>query len=250
MDRRRISPKDVDGLPWKGYEGQDYEGFWTGPGKRYLDELERAIAAHSLPGGDAVLEIGAGFGRLGPCYIGRYRSAHMVEPASNLREIAARTHGDRVSYHEASVFDLPFTDAMFDGVLMVRVFHHLGDPEAALREIHRVIAPGGRLVFNYSNKRNIARIPRHLVGAGGGNPFSHEMEKYYESLIGHHPSHVEDMLARVGFTIREQYGVGVMDKVVERAPWLGRVMKPSLAAARFAGPFRLAPAQFVVAIKQ
>jgi ubiquinone/menaquinone biosynthesis C-methylase UbiE len=173
----------------------------------------------------------------------------MVEPASNLREIAARTYGNRAVYHEASVFELPFPDAMFEGVLMVRVFHHLGDPEAALREIHRVMKPGGRLVFNYSNKRNIARIPRYLAGSGG-HPFSHEMEKYYESLIGHHPSHVEDMLARVGFTIREQYGVGVMDKVVERLPWLGRVMKPSLAAARVAGPFRLAPAQFIVAIKQ
>ena len=173
----------------------------------------------------------------------------MVEPASNLRALAARTFGDRVSYHEASVSELPFRDAMFDGVLMVRVFHHLGNPEAALREIHRVIKPGGRLVFNYSNKRNIARIPRYLVGLGG-DPFSHEMEKYYESLIGHHPSHVEDMLARVGFTIREQYGVGVMDKVVERLPWLGRVMKPSLTIARLAGPFRLAPAQFIVAIKR
>jgi hypothetical protein len=53
-------------LPWKGYEGQDYEGFWTGPGKQYLDTLERAIATHTLPGGDAVVEIGAGIGRLGP----------------------------------------------------------------------------------------------------------------------------------------------------------------------------------------
>ena len=173
----------------------------------------------------------------------------MVEPASNLRAVAARTFGDRVSYHEASVSALPFPDATFDGVLMVRVFHHLGDPETALREIHRVIAPGGRLVFNYSNKRNVARIPRYLTGRGA-DPFSHEMEKYYESLIGHHPAHVEDMLERVGFTIREQYGVGVMDKIVERMPWIGRVTKPSLRAARFAGPFRLAPAQFIVAVKR
>ena len=236
----------VDGLSWKGYEGRDYEGFWTGPGKRYLDELERAIVSHTLSGGDAVVEIGAGFGRLGPCYIGRYRRVHMVEPASNLRDLAARTYGDRVSYHEASVFALPFPDAVFDAVLMVRVFHHLGDPEAALREIHRVIKPGGRLVFNYSNKRNIARVARFLLRLGP-TPFSHDMEKYYESLIGHHPSHVEAMLASVGFSIREQYAVGVMDKVVERAPWLGQLMTPSLAVSRIAGRLRLAPSQFIVA---
>jgi len=236
-------------LSWKGYEGRDYEGFWIGPGKRYLDALERAIAKHALPGGDAVVEIGAGFGRLGTCYIGRYRRVHMVEPASNLRDIAARTFGDRASYHEASVFALPFPDATFDAVLMVRVFHHLGDPEAALREIHRVMKRGGRLVFNYSNKRNIARIPRYVLGRGP-NPFSREMEKYHESLIGHHPAHVEGLLAQIGFSIREQYGVGVMDKLVERLPWLGGVVKPSLVLARFAGRFKLAPAQFIVALKE
>ena len=71
------------GLPWKGYEGHDYEGFWTGPGKHYLDQLEQAIVTDALPGGEAIVEIGAGFGRLGPCYIGRYRRVQMVEPASN-----------------------------------------------------------------------------------------------------------------------------------------------------------------------
>jgi hypothetical protein len=75
------------------------------------------------------------------------------------------------------------------------------------------------------------------------------MEKYYASLIGHHPSHVEGMVARVGFVIREQYAVGVTDKVVERLPWLGDVMTPSLLASRLAGAVRLAPSQFIVAEK-
>ena len=241
--------RKVEGLPWKGYEGQDYEGFWTGPGKRYLDELERAIAGHTLPGGDAVVEIGAGFGRLAGAYIGKYQHVHMVEPASNLREIAARTYGAAVSYHEASVTDLPFPDGRFDGVLLVRVFHHLGDSEAALREIHRVLKRQGRLVFSYSNKRNVARIARFALG-GGRNPFTRDVEHYKESLLGHHPSDVEELLRKIGFTIREQYGVGLGDKLVERFPSLAGVMKPSLGVSRFLGGFRLAPTQFVVAEKR
>jgi ubiquinone/menaquinone biosynthesis C-methylase UbiE len=244
-----VTLRKVEGLPWKGYEGQDYEGFWTGPGKRYLDQLERAIAAHTLPGGEAVVEIGAGFGRLGSSYIGKYRHVHMVEPASNLREIAARAYGDAVSYHEASVTGLPFSDASFDGVLLVRVFHHLGDSEAALREIHRVLKRGGRLVFSYSNKRNVARIARYATGSGR-NPFTRDVEQYAASLLGHHPSDVEDLLQRIGFTILEQYAVGVGDKLVERLPSLAGVLKPSLAVSRFLGGFRLAPTQFVVAEKR
>ena len=237
------------GLSGKGYEGQDYEGFWIGAGKRYLDELERAIATDALPGGDAIVEIGAGFGRLGRCYIERYRRVHMVEPASNLRDLAAQAYGSAASYHEASVFNLPFANESFDAALMVRVFHHLGDAEGALREIYRVLKRGGRLVFNYSNKRNGARIARYLLGRGD-NPFTHGAEQYHEALFGHHPADVERMVARTGFAIRAQYGVGVTDKLVEWAEWVGRLIPPSVRRARVIGPLRLAPAQFIVAEKR
>src|SRR5450759_4740942 len=93
----------VEGLYWKAYEGQDYEEFWQGPAKQYIDELEHAIVGHCLRGGHSVVEVGAGFGRLGSCYVGKYREAHMVEPASNLRAIAQRVYGSDVKYHEAQV---------------------------------------------------------------------------------------------------------------------------------------------------
>jgi ubiquinone/menaquinone biosynthesis C-methylase UbiE len=196
-----------------------------------------------------VVEIGAGFGRMGACYVGKYKAAHMVEPAGNLREIAARTYGDAVHYHDASVYDLPFPAATFDAVLMVRVFHHLGKPDAALREIHRILKPAGRLVFNFSNKRNLKRIVQYALGHGE-SPFTHDMEEYATTLIGHHPRWVEQLLSEIGFEIEEQFGVGVADKVVEAFPAMTSLMSPSLSAARFLGRLKLAPAQFVVAIKR
>lgn len=241
--------ENFDGLSWKGYEGQDYENFWTGPAKKYLDELERLIVSKSLPGGDAVVEIGAGFGRLGGCYIGKYRSIHMIEPASNLRELAARTYGDAVEYHEASIYDLPFADGSFDAVVMVRVFHHLGKSEAAIREIHRILKPGGRLVFNYSNKRNAKRLALFLLGRAS-NPLAHDREEYATTLIGHHPSYVESILSTSGFVIEKQYGVGLMDKLIGAFPLMSKVSRPSTALARALGYLKLAPAQFVVARKQ
>jgi SAM-dependent methyltransferase len=240
---------DTDGLSWKGYEGQDYETFWTGPGKRYLDALEQAIVARTLTGGDAVVEIGAGFGRLGRSYVSRYRHVHMVEPASNLREIAARTYGDAVTYHDASVLDLPFRESSFDAALMVRVFHHLVDPEKALREIYRVLKPKGILVFNYSNRRNIRRIAGYLMGRTP-NPFSPGQERYNPVLIGHTPSDVEALLRSIGFGIQRQYGVGIVDKLIERFPPAARVVKPSLLLSRLAGAAKISPAQFVVAQKR
>ncbi len=239
----------VEGLYWKGYEGQDYEHFWHGPAKRYLDQLEHAISTYGLRGGDAVVEVGAGFGRLGTCYVGRYRKAHMIEPASNLRAVAERTYGDEsVEYHEARVEQLPFEINSIDDVLMVRVFHHLGDPGAALREINRVLKPGGRLVFSYSNKRNIKRIAGFAVGRAP-NPFDDSMEKYYEFLIGHSPQFVENLLRDEGFEIRQQFGVGIGDKIVGAIPALSRVLRPSLFVSRALGRLKIAPIQFVIAVK-
>ena len=42
---------------------------------------------------------------------------------------------------------LPFEDGSFDLVLGHAVLHHLPDLDAAFREFHRVLRPGGRIVF-------------------------------------------------------------------------------------------------------
>jgi ubiquinone/menaquinone biosynthesis C-methylase UbiE len=237
--------RNVSGLPWKGYEGQDYEQFWTGPAKQYLDALERLIVSTSLPGGEAIVDIGAGFGRFGPCYKNRYAVAHLVEPADNLRKIAAETYGhDTFRYHEASVYDLPLPDASIDAALMVRVFHHLDRPDVALQEIHRILKPSGTLIFSFSNKRNLKRILRYIV-VGGDSPFTPEPQSYYPSLIGHHPHYVEALLSDMRFEVIMRYGVGVTDKMVGTAPWLH--LQPSLRLARLIGSLQLAPTQFIVA---
>jgi malonyl-CoA O-methyltransferase len=49
--------------------------------------------------------------------------------------------------HCASIQDLPYPDASFDLVYCVETLEHAPNPEAALNEMTRVLAPGGRLVI-------------------------------------------------------------------------------------------------------
>ncbi len=53
---------------------------------------------------------------------------------------------------ETSLENLPFPDNTFDCVLSLWVFEHLENPQKVLDEIHRVLKPGGLLMFATPNK--------------------------------------------------------------------------------------------------
>jgi ubiquinone/menaquinone biosynthesis C-methylase UbiE len=69
-------------------------------------------------------------------------SEAMVESAR--RTVAAS--GQTVDLRVASIHSLPFPDSAFDAVRSERVFQHLDDPEAGLREMIRVTRRGGRVM--------------------------------------------------------------------------------------------------------
>jgi SAM-dependent methyltransferase len=70
---------------------------------------------------------------------------------------------------------LPFADAAFDLVLCRDLLHHLEDPEPALRELLRVLGPGGRIWIVEPNGRNpmialLALVRPHERGQLGTTP--------------------------------------------------------------------------------
>jgi SAM-dependent methyltransferase len=54
--------------------------------------------------------------------------------------------GNPAAELEGAVEDLPVADGSFDVVLCTQVLEHCADPAQAVRELHRVLAPGGRVL--------------------------------------------------------------------------------------------------------
>ncbi len=65
---------------------------------------------------------------------------------------AAEREGVAADYVVGSAYALPFADASFDGVVCSDVMEHLHDLRQWAREVHRVLKPGGVLVFDTINR--------------------------------------------------------------------------------------------------
>ena len=92
-----------------------------------------------------VLEIGVGTGENLPHYR-RAQHVYAIEP-DPARAAEARLSAARVPFtvEIAPAEALPYDDATFDHVVSSLVFCSVADPQRALREIDRVLRPGGAL---------------------------------------------------------------------------------------------------------
>jgi SAM-dependent methyltransferase len=64
-----------------------------------------------------------------------------------LRRARARLRSERVTYAVADLTRLPYADGAFDAAVCGWVLEHLPDPAMGLRELARVLAPGGKLLL-------------------------------------------------------------------------------------------------------
>ncbi|HET7354785.1 MAG TPA: class I SAM-dependent methyltransferase [Gaiellaceae bacterium] len=112
-----------------------------------LRSLRRGLLAEAS---GSVLEVGAGTGANLAHYNGKVESLVFTEPEpAMIRRLQkkAREEAPLAKILRAPAEDLPFEDDTFDTVVSTLVLCGVDDQARALREIKRVLRPGGRLLF-------------------------------------------------------------------------------------------------------
>jgi len=129
------------------------------------------------------LDIGSGTGNL----IRRIRKEYNVESsACDYTDKFMQLPDVKVHVVDLNEGSLPFADASFDLVTFTEVVEHLENYRAIIREVHRVLKPGGVLVITTPNVLNLKSRMRFLV-TGFWSMFGplHVGETAIESTGGH-----------------------------------------------------------------
>lgn len=104
-----------------------------------------------LPETWTVADIGTGTGYMLPALARRFRHVIAVEPAGAMLD-AARARPElqaagHVDFREGSLAALPLEAGEVDLAIASLVLHHVPAPADAIRELHRIVRPGGRLLL-------------------------------------------------------------------------------------------------------
>ena len=111
----------------------------------WVSDREINLALSLLPPSARVLDLGCGTGRLTRALATRSRAVGMDAAGAMLARAREQNSSEFI---QGDAFALPFADASFNAVVALRLVFHFARLDALLREMRRVVTPGGVLVFD------------------------------------------------------------------------------------------------------
>jgi 2-polyprenyl-6-hydroxyphenyl methylase/3-demethylubiquinone-9 3-methyltransferase len=171
----------------------------------YFDEQLRAV--RPARGSWAVLDVGCGGGLLTEPMAALGYYMHGVDmheegvvkarahAASRAQRGVAPVPEVRLQYSVGNAYALPFEDASFDAIVCSDVFEHLHDLRLAVKEMHRVLRPGGVLVFD-TISRTTWSYWLFIIGAQELNPFFGNVHDWRMFVT---PGEMQTVLTDTGF---------------------------------------------------
>ena len=127
---------------------------WESPAGKLRWALRVKMIGGHLKPGMTILELGCGTGSFTGELARSGADVIAIDVSPELLEIArANWSAPNVRYEIQNAYVLTYSDATFDSIVGSSVLHHL-EIEEALREIYRVLKPGGTIYFTEPNMMN------------------------------------------------------------------------------------------------
>lgn len=165
---------------WRPALGRAFKGI-TGPGMS--EEMRIARLLLGLSAGHTVLDVACGPGNFTRSFgraVGENGLAVGIDASPTMLERGARDlereRTTNVVLMRGDATDLPFSDGTFDATCCFAALHLFADPFAALTDMARVLAPGGRIAIMTSVRRQVTVPPLKplLERASGMRVFEHD----------------------------------------------------------------------------
>ena len=135
------------------------------PYHRMLDDLEVELVERYARGKD-VLEVGCGTGLILDRVAQFARDAPRHRPVGRHAREGAPRAGSHVA--QASATELPIATASVDVAYSFKVLAHIPDIAGAMREMARVVRPGGCVLAEFYNARSLRRLVKARQAADRG----------------------------------------------------------------------------------
>lgn len=228
----------------------NYLKYWEG---RDYEHAAEEMAIHRLLRGKRfkhAVDVGGGYGRLCLLLKDYANKVTLAEPSRQQLDIAKDFLKDHpeVDRKLMQADDLQFKDGSVDLVTMIRVMHHLPQPEDELKEIARVLDKDGMAIIEVANYAHARNRLKHLLK---GKPLPSKpvdirstanKKKDEIPFVNHNPKTVIKQFEDAGFTVERVLSVSNLrsqglKKVVPQKVMLAieDVLQPMLASTFF-GP--------------
>jgi ubiquinone/menaquinone biosynthesis C-methylase UbiE len=140
------------------------------PYHRMLDDLEVALVERYGAGKD-VLEVGCGTGLILGRVAETARTAAGVDLSGGM---LAPAHARGLAVAQASATALPIATASVDVAYSFKVLAHIPDIQGALREMARVVRPGGWVLAEFYNARSLRRLVKAMKPPSAVSETTHD----------------------------------------------------------------------------